>query len=507
MGLTPAPVGAWFLAWIALVPLWLLVTSNLVKHQFSSLLIGAAWGVGYHGIALSWITGVHPMTWMGVPWLASLAIALLCWLFITLWGAVLVALWAVGMGAINWQCQLKSSLSVGLWRVLAGTALWCLLERVWSMGPLWWTSLSYTQSPHNLAILHLGQLSGPAAVTAAIVAVNGLIAEAVQRRWQLKAGSGLNSRVSSRVYLYLAAAALIGLHLLGFALYTRPLFSSKPAVQVGIIQGNVPNHIKLYPEGLRRAIKGYTDGYKALAKQGVEAVLTPEGALPFFQSRLLDSAFIKAVQEEGVVAWVGAFGERGNNYSNSLFTITGTGKISSRYDKVNLVPIGEYVPFENIIGGLVERLSPLDEHQVAGEPNQILATPFGKVIAGICYDSTYSEHFRRQAARGGEFILSASNNAHYSEAMPAQHHAQDVLRAIETDRWAVRATNTGYSAIVNPHGRTLWKSRLNTYETHADTIYRQDTQTLYVRWGDWLTLVLLGTAILWGILIQLASRY
>ena len=75
--------------------------------------------------------------------------------------------------------------------------------------------------------------------------------------------------------------------------------------------------------------------------------------------------------------------------------------------------------------------------------------------------------------------------------MPAQHHALDIMRAIENDRWAVRATNTGYSAFVNPHGRTLWISGHNTYEIKAETIYKRQTQTLYVRWGDWLTSVLL----------------
>ena len=71
--------------------------------------------------------------------------------------------------------------------------------------------------------------------------------------------------------------------------------------------------------------------------------------------------------------------------------------------------------------------------------------------------------------------------------MFAQHHAQDVMRAIETDRWVARAANTGYSAFIDPHGRTLWRSRPNTYAIHATEIYRRQTQTLYVRWGDWLT--------------------
>ena len=128
---------------------------------------------------------------------------------------------------------------------------------------------------------------------------------------------------------------------------------------------------------------------------------------------------------------------------------------------------------------------------VAGKPDQILNTPFGQAIVGICYDSAFSEHFRRQAARGGEFIITASNNAHYSKTMPAQHHAQDVMRAIETDRWAARATNTGYSAIVDPRGRTQWISGIDTYELHAGIIYRRQTKTLYVRYSDWLTVVLI----------------
>jgi apolipoprotein N-acyltransferase len=533
MGLTTPPVAAWFLAWIALAPLWVLVVrtqnSELKTqkeksiHPSSFILHPLAWGIGYYGVALFWITGIHPMTWMGVPWLNSLAIALFCWTFITLWGAALVVTWAASMAFLS------RGVSV-LARVLIGVALWCGLESLWSAGPLWWSSLAYTQSPHNLAILHLGQLSGPNTVTAAIVAVNGLLAEAwmnyqgsgrgqgelgVPTQWGLGAkgtrGQGekrtrgeedkgtrrkinLPFSLQPSAFWLLASAfcLLAGLHLLGYGLYSRPLTQlPETALKVGIIQGNVPNQIKLYPEGFRRAIEGYTTGYKTLADQGVDAVLTPEGALPFRWSYVTRTSFYPAVKEKGVVAWIGAFGEQGRGYTNSLFTLTGTGEVYSRYDKAKLVPIGEYIPFEQFLGDLIQRLSPLDEHQLAGAPNQVFDTPFGRAIASICYESAFSQHFRRQAAAGGQFILSPSNDAHYSAAMPAQHHALDVMRAIETDRWAVRATNTGYSAFVNPHGRTVWISGHNIYELHAETIYRRQTQTLYLRWGDWLAPLLL----------------
>ncbi|MBD2197973.1 MULTISPECIES: apolipoprotein N-acyltransferase [Calothrix] len=490
MGLTVAPVGAWFLAWIALAPLWVLIVKHnqeLAVKRRKFLLLPLFWGIGYHGLALFWITGIHPMDWLGVPWLASLAITSFCLTFVTLWGAAIVVTWAALMVRFATQKPLL--------RVLIGTAIWCALEGIWSAGALWWSSLSYTQSPYNLVILHLGQLAGPSTITAAIVAFNGLIAE-TWIKYKISSVSSAPLRFINK-YSALAIALFISLHLIGFSLYNIPLSKTpEQALKIGIVQGNIPNIIKLKPEGLQRAIAGYTNGYLTLADQGVDAVLTPEGALPFFQRNLSRTPIIDAIKEKGVVAWIGAFGERGRSYTNSLFTYTAKGEALSRYDKTKLVPLGEYIPFEAILGQIIQRLSPLDEHQVPGSPNQVFDTPFGRVIAGICYDSAFSYLFRQQAAAGGQFILSSSNDAHYTAAMPYQHHAQDIMRAIETDRWSVRATNTGYSGFIDPHGKTLWISEYNTYQIHAETIYPRQTQTLYVRWGDWLTPLLLVLSLL-----------
>jgi apolipoprotein N-acyltransferase len=294
----------------------------------------------------------------------------------------------------------------------------------------------------------------------------------------------------------------ISLHLFGSFLYNTPFINSdKTAIKVGIIQGNIPNTIKLYPEGWRRAIEGYTKGYEKLADEGVDLVITPETALPFDWNYIVNnSSFYPAIIKKKVPVLLGAFGFENGSYTNSLFSIDKYGQILSRFDKIKLVPLGEYIPFESILGKIIDRLSPLDSHLIAGKTNQIFKTSFGQAIVGICYESAFSEHFRRQAKAGGEFIVTASNNAHYSQIMPAQHHAQDVIRAVETDRWMARATNTGYSGIVNPHGQTLWISDINTYEVHQDIIYTRDTQTLYVKWGDWLTFLLLGLGgILWVI--------
>jgi apolipoprotein N-acyltransferase len=509
MGCTPAPVNAWFLAWVALAPLWAIVrirslgdSSTGIAAKKPDSLVAAnwqqaialilpplLWGIGYHGLALSWITGLHPLTWMGIPWLASVAIVSFCWLFITLWGAAIAVIWATIMTVIH-RWLVRDSAPLPYLYVLVGTAIWCGLEALWSHGALWWTALAYTQSPYNLAILHLGQVSGPTAVTGAIVAVNGLIAEA----W---IAFNLSYQPSKgRKLLVQMAVLLIGLHLWGWGLYSRPLAQpTDTAIRVGLIQGNIPTRIKLFGDGLRRSLESYTRGYQILADQGVDVVLTPEGALPWLWVGTAGqnaNPLYRAIVDRQIPAWVGTAGARLGGETWSLFTILGTGEIIGRYDKVKLVPLGEYIPFKSVLGGLINRLSPMEASMLSGKFNQHFETPFGRAIAGICYDSAFSHLFRSQAAAGGEFIITAANNDPYSSAMMAQHHAQDIMRAIETDRWAARATNTGYSGIVDPHGKTIWRSQVKTYELHADTIYRRQTQTLYVRWGDWLLIMLLG---------------
>ena len=503
MGL--APVNAWPLAWVALVPLWRIACYPQLSLR-RALSYAAIWGVAYHGTALSWITGFRfGIMWMGVSWLSSLAIALFAWAFITLWGAAIGMTWVALIRAVNrWQPI------TGATRVLVGTALWCAVEWVWSKGPLYWTSLSYTQSPNNLLMLQLGQLSGPIGVTAAIVAVNGLLALATlgqqggesRRAGGQERGNRRYFEGSKRWAGVWAVTLFLGLHLLGFGLYSRPL-ADRPdqALAVGLIQGNIPTNEKMTGRGVRASRQVYLGGHESLARQGAELVVTPEGAIPqewdaFLQDRDL---FQRAVVNNRVPLILGTFvhQEIENNrtpITQSLLTLTPEGKVAGRYNKVKLVPLGEYLPFEKVLKPLTDRLSLSLEGMAPGRFDQLLETPFGPMAAGICYESAFAELFRQQVARGGQAIFTASNNDPYSPRQMMQHHAQDVMRAVETDRWEVRVTNTGISGVVDPKGRSHWLSTPNEYATHLETIYRRQTQTPYVRWGDWLTPLLLMVA-------------
>ncbi len=524
-GLATPSLSASYLALVFLAPLWIALfdldwfltqrgVETLVgvragakkgvkaglKLSRSPAILGATWGLGYHGLTLFWITGIHPMTWMGVPWLASLLIAGFCWLAITAWGMVLVMLWAVGLSQICFLRQIQSKITIeaSIVRILWGTTLWCLLESLWSRGALWWSTLALTQSPTNLGLLQLSQFSGSITVVAIVVLLNGLLAE-MALHW--RQGHGKTVKTFAIAWILL----VVTLGTFSYFLNQRPIADNpQEKLKIGIIQGNIPNEIKLYPEGWRKAIAGYTSGYEQLARAGVDIVLTPETALPYsWPDIVANSSFYRAILTEKTPVWLGAFGQtqdrQGEHITNSLFTITGTGQLYSQFNKVKLVPLGEYVPFSQFLGQFIDRLSPLKADLIPGKAGQLMPTPWGLAAVGICYESAFAEHFRGQVAQGAQFIITVANNAHYSTVMPAQHHAQDVLRAIESDRWLARATNTGYSAIIDPRGHTRWQSGINTYELHTGTLYRRQTQTLYVRWGDWLTPSLLVlSAIAWG---------
>ncbi len=486
MGLGTAPFSGSFTAWFAWMPLY----GGILLSVGRGYLVGwaIAWGLGYYGVALFWITGVHPLTWMGVPWLGSLAISAFCWGAITVWGVALVVTWAIGVrwwqGALRRLSAGKMGWEFRIGRLLGAVALWCGLENWWSASPLWWSPLAYTQSPQNLWFLQWGQFAGPSTLTASIVLVNGLWGEILWAKRQ-----GLMKSRSWFFYLSLPLGLIGLLHLGGYFLYQRPLADSpQQAIKVGIIQGNIPNKIKLYPQGLAKAIAGYTQGYETLVNQGAELVLTPEGALPYFWEDIVGkSPIYQAVLQAKIPLALGAYGHQGENYTNSLFLVNGEGQLTGRYDKVKLVPLGEYIPLKALLGKVVRRLSPLKGELAPGDPRQLFVTPFGPAVVSICYESAFPERFRDQLQQGGQFILSSANNAHYSDKMPAQHHALDVMRAIEGDRWVVRATNTGYSAIISPRGETLWLSNLNEYQLYLGTIYRRQTATFYQLYGDLLT--------------------
>ncbi|NJR70016.1 MAG: apolipoprotein N-acyltransferase [Synechococcales cyanobacterium CRU_2_2] len=508
MAIAAPPFGLWPLAWISLMPLWRCAFSALSGPALMTALV---WGLTYNGITLHWVWGLHPLTWMGIPVGASWAIACCCWLAVTVWTSLPALFWMIGMRSL-----LRVRLRPGL-RLVLGVGLWCGLDGLLSGSALYWDPLALTQSPGNRAILHLGRLGGPMLVTGAIVAVNGLLAHGLLAHGSLTNGLLAARRMRWRraiaTMLTPSVALLLLLHGLGGWLAAQPLADDPTqALSVGVIQGNIPTRIKLTDAGITQSVQRYTEGYRTLALAGADAVLMPEGALPFVWAesqdwaRPLTDAIMAETAENSstkpTVAWVGAFGRAGDSaddsagevsgdrYTQSLFGLVPTARQNrpeppqiSRYNKTKLVPLGEYIPLESSIGALLGRISPLPASMAPGSPNQQFETPWGPAAVQICYEPAFSAIARRQVARGAQWILSSANLDPYSEALMAQSEAHDVMRAIETDRWLARASNTGYSGFIDPHGRILWRSSAQTAVVHLKTIYRRQTQTPYIRWG------------------------
>ncbi len=477
MAIGPAPVNGWLLPWVAIAFLWFAVLKGR-----SPIKSGLLWGAIYNGVSLFWITGLHPLTWMGIPYWNSVAIVAVIWLLVTLWGALSVGLWAWGL---SWLVRNQGSSWI---RVLAATALWCGIESLRSASLLDWTGIAYTQSPGNLAILHLGQLSGSATVVAAIVAVNGTIAENIPRFLQAKASN-------RRFLAFLPAIGLFTIaHLLGFCLSLSAssdlqAFEPNPVepIRIGTVQGNIPTRIKLSPPGIRQGFKNYGDGYEQLANQGAQMVLFPEGSLPLDWADYPNNPIAQLVKTLKTPLIVGSFGNQGTRSTQALLMLDDRGQITSQYDKVKVVPLGEALPFEEVLGKFIGRLSPIKSFLVAGKPDQVFITPFGQAAVGICYESAFPELFRRQVQQGAGFLITASNLDPYSTVLMAQHEAHDVMRAIETDRNLIRTTNTGYSGLIQSTGQRKWRSQPQSYDLHISEIFPRKTETLYVRYGNWIT--------------------
>lgn len=462
------PVGWGWLAFGALVPLWWSCQTG------RALVAGVGWGLGFYGSSLLWVWDLHPLMWIGIDPVPSWLISRGIWLFLTLWGTALSSLWAFLMA--RYLC------GRGWWReLLGGVTLWCSLETLWSYSPLWWISVSLSQSPHGL--VHLSRLAGPTTITAVLLAVNGLMTLALRYHWR---------------HWRSAAVVLAGALVLNAALAAAVPADQGKGLRVGLIQGNIPTREKLTPDGIRRAWSNYTRGYQDLVALGAEAVLTPEGALPILWQPEQANLLTSAVQQAGVPLWLGTFMPTAAGHHQVLLTLDEHGHIYSRYNKVKLVLLGEYIP--DWLAGVVQRLSTLQSRLIPGEADQVFRTPWGNAVVLICFESAFSYRSRAQVQRAAAFILSVANNDPYRQQLMAQHHSHDVLRAVESDRWLVRATNTGLSAVIDPWGKTRWQSQPDRFEMHVATIYRRRTMTPYMQFGDWLLpLLALGTLVSYGL--------
>ncbi|HZP63338.1 MAG TPA: apolipoprotein N-acyltransferase [Terriglobales bacterium] len=224
-----------------------------------------------------------------------------------------------------------------------------------------------------------------------------------------------------------------------------------------------------------------------------DLIVWPESPAPFYSG---DPVFRNAISNVARRAdtWVlaGSIGvdhatqlEQTTRMYNSAELVSPSGDWVGRYDKVHLVPFGEYVPFKHLFafaGGLTKEVGDFS----AGTSRDPLAADGTKLGVFICYESIFPDEVRRFAEHGAQVLVNLSNDGWYGDSGAyAQHLKQARMRAVENDRWLLRDTNTGVTASIDPYGRVV-ASVPRKIRTSLQAPYAlSSATTFYSRHGDW----------------------
>ena len=238
-------------------------------------------------------------------------------------------------------------------------------------------------------------------------------------------------------------------------------------------------------------------------------IVWPESPAPFWTTDLhLRSALADVARATNSYIIAGSIGiehtgdpNRRPDIYNSASVIAPTGAWTERYDKIHLVPFGEYVPFEKLFsfaGGLTRQIGTF----ARGKSREPLDVGDTKAGVFICYESIFPNEVRQFAKNGAEMFVNVSNDGWYGEGgAPRQHLNMARMRAVENNRWLLRDTNTGITAVIDPYGRVVAEAARNQ-RTQLQAAYSLElTTTFYTRHGDWFPLVCAIIALL-GLLLR-----
>jgi apolipoprotein N-acyltransferase len=226
----------------------------------------------------------------------------------------------------------------------------------------------------------------------------------------------------------------------------------------------------------------------------IDLIVWPESPAPFYTSDPLFRGPVSQMARDAH-SWVvtGAIGNAGATQSagaasvayNSAVLISPSGDWTARYDKVHLVPFGEYLPFPRLFafaGGLTKEVGEFG----TGMSRAPLDAGSTRLGVFICYESVFPGEVRQFADEGAQVFVNLSNDGWYGDSGAyAQHLNQTRMRAIENDRWILSATNTGVTASIDPYGRTVARLPRKERDALVAPYALTSVTTFYTRNGDW----------------------
>ncbi|WP_300332351.1 apolipoprotein N-acyltransferase [Accumulibacter sp.] len=470
-----APCGWFPLNWLTLAGLFGLLCAEAEgeRRMRNGAWLTTAFSCGLFLAGVSWVF-VSLSVFGGLPMpLAGLATVLFC---------AVLALVSAPVGALFIRLAPDGRLRRGL--LFAG--LWTLAEwtRGWLLTGFPWLAAGYSQVPPS-PLAGYAPLVGVFGVSLASALGAALIYE-VGRRWLTV------DHCSTRAVLrWCPALPLLGLAaLFGGGEYLSAVRWTEPVgdkLSVALLQGNVAQEMKWRPERLVESLQTY---YRLAEENPARLTVMPETALPAFLEQIplayLEALRELALRQNGDVLFGIAVAD-GRRYANSALSLGTAGE--QRYDKVHLVPFGEFVPpgFAWFMA-LVD--IPLADFTRGARRQPPLLLAGQRVGVNICYEDAFGEEII-DALPTATLLVNLSNVAWFGDSLaPAQHLQIAQMRALETGRVMLRATNTGMTAIVNPDGRLQAVLPPFTRAALVGEVQPYAGATPFVRWGNWPIVVL-----------------
>ena len=465
-----APFGVAFLPVVTLGFLFALWQGAATPR--AAALTGFAFGLGLFLAGASWVF-IALNTFGGMPWpLAAIGTAGFC-AFLSLYPAV-----------TGWLAT-RSTLPYSWRRAAAAAALWTFAE--WARSVVFtgfpWLSLGYAALPASGATVLAGYapLGGVFLVTLATAVVAATLAVAIDALV-----------IPARARIVVSAGVAVIVAVIGGALMRIEWTAvAGPPVPISLVQGNVTQELKFNPEFRRTTFELYT----ALVRESRgRLVVLPESAFPMFADEVPDSVIdqlLDAVTPRDGDVLAGMFtmepplaDGQGPRYYNSVISIGGAQP--QLYRKRHLVPFGESIPLERVLGWFIRGILSIPiSSQASGVPDppplQVAGT---RVAVNICYEDAFGADIRVQATNAA-ILVNVTNDAWYGRSLAAlQHNQIAAMRALETGRPLVRATNTGITSAIAYDGRELARLPWFTRGILEVEITGREGVTPYVRFGD-----------------------
>jgi len=480
------PVNLSFLSWLALVPILKSLENEPPSRAFK---LGFIAGAVHYLTLIYWIIVVLGRYGNLNFFFSSIPYLLLCFylaLYPALFSLMITFLWKSRFALI-----LMGSFWVGLEYVRASFLTgfpWCLL--------------GYTQYK-QLHLIQIADLFGVYGLSFLIVLVNGLLYFlffSTQRKNNTQTGRGFLKCEILITGLIAVATLVYGQYRLSEKQMEK---ASRPYIRAVVIQGNIDQSLKWDPTYQAATIATYQRLTRETFDFKPELIVWPETSAPFFfqDNAELSPKVVSIAKESGAALVFGSPAYKQVSgmikHYNRAYLISPYDRRLQYYDKMHLVPFGEYVPLKKFLY-FINRLVPAAGDFAQGTETVSLDHDNLSIGILICFEAIFPELARDHAMKGANILVNITNDAWFGKtSAPYQHLAMAVFRAVENRRPMIRAANTGFSAFIEPQGKIIARSGLFTEETLKISLdISKHPLTFYTRFGDLFALLLLGISLI-----------